>query len=136
MRFPALALGAALLCAAGVSAGDTGARRLGLAAAPTDAHAATNPYEGDTEAVRAGRRLFMRHCAECHGPDAHGTTRAPGLLSLTVKVASPGDVFWFLTNGDRRAGMPSWSRLPEPRRWQIVAFVKTLDTRAAPSPPK
>jgi mono/diheme cytochrome c family protein len=128
MRPLALTLGALLLCGAGLRAGDA-ARPTGLAAAPSSASAARNPYGGDVEAVRAGRKLFLRHCAECHSADARGTTSAPGLLRA-VAGASPGEVFWFLTNGDRRSGMPSWSRLPEPRRWQIVAFLKTLDAGA------
>ncbi|HXN22460.1 MAG TPA: hypothetical protein VOA41_06930 [Candidatus Dormibacteraeota bacterium] len=38
----------------------------------------------------------------------------------------PGDLFWFLTKGELRAGVPSWSRLPEAQRWQIVSYLKSL----------
>ena len=135
MRCQALTLGAAFLYDALGSAGESDRTRQpsGLATAPAGAHATANPYEGDGEAVRAGQKLFVRHCAECHGENAQGTAGAPRVSSQTVKRASPGDVFWFLTNGNRRAGMPSWSRLPETRRWQIVAFLKSLD--ATPTPP-
>jgi mono/diheme cytochrome c family protein len=106
-----------------------------LASAPASANAAANPYEGDAQAVGAGRKLFGRHCAECHGENSEGTARAPALLSQAVRLASPGDLFWVLTNGNRRAGMPSWSRLPDARRWQIVAFLKSLGAPQAPHQP-
>ena len=41
-----------------------------------------------------------------------------------VQNAPAGVLFWYLTNGDLRAGMPSWSRLPEAQRWQIATFLK------------
>jgi hypothetical protein len=33
----------------------------------------------------------------------------------------------FLTDGDLRKGMPSWSRLPEERRLQLVRYIKSLN---------
>lgn len=33
---------------------------------------------------------------------------------------------WILTNGVVRRGMPVWSKLPEPQRWQLVSFLKSL----------
>jgi len=43
-----------------------------------------------------------------------------------VQQATPGTLFWLLTNGVVRRGMPVWSKLPEPERWQIVAFLQSL----------
>jgi mono/diheme cytochrome c family protein len=42
-------------------------------------------------------------------------------------------LFWILTNGVVRHGMPVWSKLPEPQRWQLVSYVKSL-TASAPPP--
>jgi mono/diheme cytochrome c family protein len=111
-------------------------RKHGLARAPESARGRINPYEGGLEAARAGGKLFRRHCVECHGEKAQGSRRAPSLASRRVRAAPAGDVFWFLTNGNLAAGMPSWSRLPEPQRWQIVTFLQQLDSRpsAAPAP--
>jgi mono/diheme cytochrome c family protein len=117
-----------VLCAALGSAAqrDDEARKYGsgLAGAPVSARARVNPYEGKPEAVRAGRKLFERYCEECHGAGAN--RKAPALDSGKIEMAPPGDVFWIMTNGDLRAGMPSWSRLPEAQRWQIVSYIKTL----------
>ncbi|HYL10691.1 MAG TPA: c-type cytochrome [Candidatus Acidoferrales bacterium] len=106
--------------------------RSGLASAPESAHGRVNPYEGKAEAALAGRKLFERHCAECHGTDARGRGKAPSLDSGLAQLAPPGDLFWFLTNGNLRAGMPSWSRLPGAQRWQIVVYLKTLGERHTP----
>lgn len=98
----------------------------GLASAPESAHTRRNPYEGSADAALAGEKLFKRHCAECHGVDARGREHAPPLDSAAVYQAPPGDLFWFLTNGNLWRGMPSWSRLPDAQRWQIVSYLKTL----------
>ncbi len=100
--------------------------------ASASAHARLNPYDGQPDAVRAGHKLFARHCASCHGDQGRGG-EAPHVDADLVRDATPGDLFWFLTNGNLRRGMPSWSRLPDQRRWQLVAFLKTLD---APPPPR
>jgi len=42
-----------------------------------------------------------------------------------VGQASAGEIEWFLRNGRMRTGMPSWSGLPEARRWQIVSFLQS-----------
>jgi len=94
--------------------------------APAKAQARTNPLSSDPEAVAAGGKLFEQHCAECHGRKAEGTRRAPSLLGEQVRQASAGAIFWVLTNGVVRRGMPVWSKLPEPERWQIVAFLKSF----------
>jgi len=97
-----------------------------LTKVPEKARGRRNPLESDTDAVAAGGKLFEQHCAECHGLKAEGTKRAPSLLKPEVQQAPPGTIFWILTNGVVRHGMPVWSKLPEPQRWQIVAFLKSF----------
>jgi mono/diheme cytochrome c family protein len=101
-----------------------------LAKVPEKARAVRNPLENDSDSVLAGGKLFQRHCAECHGMKAEGSKRAPSLLREEVQQATPGALFWVLTNGVVWHGMPVWSKLPEPQRWQIVAFLKSF--RAQP----
>jgi mono/diheme cytochrome c family protein len=107
-------------------------RGSGLTEAPDAAHARENPYAGSPEAIRAGRKLFERYCAECHGADLRGRAKAPALDAGLVQAVPPGDLFWFLTNGSLWRGMPSWSRLPEAQRWQIVAYLKSVSPPAQP----
>ena len=90
-----------------------------------------NPLENDPQAVTAGGKLYAQHCVDCHGKAGAGTRRGPSLVSTVVQQAKPGAIFWILTNGEVRHGMPVWSKLPEPQRWQIVTFLKSL--KPAPS---
>ena len=91
---------------------------------PAEDRARTSPYAGQPDAIAAGARLFADHCARCHGADLEGTRGKPSLKTRVVEQATDGELFWLLRNGDLRHGMPSWSGLPEPERWQIVAFLK------------
>jgi mono/diheme cytochrome c family protein len=89
----------------------------------------TNPFANDPDAPVAGANVFAAHCAQCHGEDAEGKEGKgyrPNLHSDRVKQAAPGELFWLLTNGSIKNGMPSWSRLPEAQRWQVIAYVKSL----------
>jgi mono/diheme cytochrome c family protein len=104
-----------------------------LAKAPQKAADRHNPLAADPEAVAAGGKLFAQHCAECHGDMADGGKKGPSLLAPEVQQATPGALFWLLTNGVVRRGMPVWSKLPEPQRWQLVSFIKSL-TPPARSP--
>ena len=103
-----------------------------LAKAPAKARSRKSPQEGNTEAALVGRKLFAQHCAECHGPAAEGGKKAPSLRAEEVQQATPGALFWLLTNGVVRRGMPVWSKLPEPQRWAIVTYIKTLAPLPSP----
>jgi mono/diheme cytochrome c family protein len=81
---------------------------------------------GQPEPVLAGHRLFLRHCAQCHGEDAHGSRRGPDLGAARVRQATPAGLFDLLTNGRLRRGMPAWTRLPPEQRRQLVAYLETL----------
>ena len=97
-----------------------------LEKAPAKYRTKVNPLVKDKDAVAAGKVLFEEHCAECHGENALGTKKAPSLRAPEVQTAPPGSLFWILTNGIVRKGMPVWSKLPEPQRWQLVSFILSL----------
>jgi len=103
-----------------------------LTKAPRKAVGRRNPLAADPEAVAAGGKLFALHCAECHGDMAEGGKKAPSLLAQEVQGATPGTLFWLLTNGVVRRGMPVWSKLPEPQRWQLVSYIKSLGPASPP----
>jgi mono/diheme cytochrome c family protein len=102
-----------------------------LAKAPDKARAKRNPLESDPDAIAAGRNLFEQHCGECHGDTAEGGKKGPSLRAEQVQNATPGAIFWLLTNGVVRRGMPVWSKLPEPQRWQLAAYIKSLGAKPA-----
>lgn len=93
---------------------------------PAKDHMKTNPFENDPQAVASGRKLYELHCSECHGDKAQGTRYAPSLVHDEVQNSAPGTLFWILTNGIVRHGMPVWSKLPPQQRWQLVTFLKSL----------
>ena len=104
-----------------------------LQRAPEKYRAKTNPLANDADAAAAGRVLFEEHCEECHGKEAMGDKKAPSLRAEEIQNAAPGVIFWILTNGVVRKKMPVWSKLPEPERWQLVSYIKSLGTGAAVS---
>lgn len=97
-----------------------------LERAPAKYRGRTNPMAKDKDSIPAGKILFEEHCAECHGENASGTKKAPSLRAQEVQTAAPGTLFWILSNGIVRKGMPVWSKLPEPQRWQLISFIQSL----------
>ena len=94
---------------------------------PAAEHGKANPFEGQADAVSAGRRVFLQHCSRCHGENAEGTKKRPPLHSDRVQhEATVGDLHWILTNGNMGKGMPPWSKLPDEQLWQVITYLKSL----------
>lgn len=94
---------------------------------PAKDHVRSNPLAGRLDTVAAGARVYADHCAECHKADARGDGhKRPSLHSENLRNASDGDIEWFLRQGDLAHGMPSWSSLPTEQRWQLVAYLKSI----------
>ena len=105
-----------------------------LTKVPERARSRRSPFENDPDASVAGGQLFEQHCAECHGRKGEGGHKGASLLRPEVTGAQPGALFWILTNGVIWHGMPDWSKLPEPQRWQLIAFMKTLKPSSGDQP--
>jgi len=94
---------------------------------PLKEHVRTNPLAERPDTVSAGALLYRDHCQSCHKSDAQGDGhKRPPLRSEHIRIATDGDLEWFLRQGNLRHGMPSWSGLPEAQRWQIVSYLKSL----------
>jgi glucose/arabinose dehydrogenase len=111
--------------------------------APDSAQKMKNPYEGDDAAAQAGKPLYAKNCLSCHGKLGKGTGNVPSLVDGKLDSVAPGEVFWFITRGDKANGMPSWAFLPASQRWKIVTYVTSVlpalnaqpATAPAPAPP-
>lgn len=96
--------------------------------APESIAGKPNPLAGKTWAAAGGKKLFLRNCAECHDKDGNGLVKkhSADLQLPVVQQQSDGALFWKITNGNTGRGMPSFSKLPELERWQLVLFIRTL----------
>jgi mono/diheme cytochrome c family protein len=94
--------------------------------APAEAAEKTNPLSARPQLAAGGKKLFARNCAECHGHSGEGLKKAADLQLPIVQDQTDGALFWKITNGNPDRGMPSWSKLPELQRWQLVLYLRTL----------
>jgi mono/diheme cytochrome c family protein len=85
-----------------------------------------NPLAGQADAVPAGQKLYMKNCSHCHGKNAGGEGKAANLLLPRIHDARPGQLFWWIRNGNLPRGMPAWSHLSDGRIWQIVTYLQSL----------
>jgi mono/diheme cytochrome c family protein len=98
-----------------------------LKSVPAADRARTNPYAGQVDAAAAGKNLFANNCSKCHGANAEGKGRKPALVSDVLRNATDGEVQWLIKNGEPFKGMPGWGSMPEQERWQIVAWLRSVN---------
>jgi len=96
--------------------------------APAEETSRPNPLAQKPEAAGGGKKLFARNCVECHGQDGAGLVKkhSADLQLPIVQSQTDGALFWKITNGNADRRMPSLSKLPEPQRWQLVLYLRTL----------
>lgn len=92
--------------------------------APADAAARQNPLKDKPELAAGGKKIFSKSCAVCH--DAGEKQKGPHLASDAVQGESDGALFWKISNGNSRSGMPAFSSLPDAQRWQLVLYIRSL----------
>jgi mono/diheme cytochrome c family protein len=98
-------------------------------AAPAGAVQRANPLAGRFDVEPGGDKLFQQRCATCHGRNGRGSERAPNLATARVQAQTDGALFWKISGGNTRTGMPTFSFLPELQRWQLVLKVRALRSR-------
>lgn len=85
-----------------------------------------NPLATRPDTRAGGAKLFQQRCAACHRADGTGTSRGPNLTTSRVQRQSDGALYWKISSGNTRTGMPSFSAFPELQRWQLVSHVRAL----------
>jgi len=45
-----------------------------------------------------------------------------------TQAAKPGEIYWYITRGDKDNGMPAWASLPDQQRWQLVTYLRSMHT--------
>lgn len=103
--------------------------------APASAKSLKNPLSVNPETVEAGRQLFDKRCAVCHGQDGQAKTKLAASMKvkptdLTAKAMhgmTDGEIYWVITNGITNSGMPALkAKTSETERWQMTLYVKHL----------
>ena len=110
--------------------------------APTPQAVATmaslvNPVEMSAASVNRGRIQFQINCAVCHGVAGlgNGPVLKYGMFPPAIGAAAnpaasmpDGQIFGIIRNG--RGLMPSYNRIEEFDRWDIVNYLRTLQGKA------
>jgi cbb3-type cytochrome c oxidase subunit III len=93
-----------------------------------------NPVPADAESVEAGKKLYQRHCASCHGPNAKGD----GGLALSGGTpsdltddtwdygSSDGEIFVVIRDGVSSDMLSYKDKLNEKQIWQVVNYIRSL----------
>jgi putative copper resistance protein D len=91
------------------------------------------PYQAAS--IARGGTLYAKHCAVCHGASGRGDGPARWSLprdpaDLTAQHTADhtaGDLFWWVTHGIPRSGMPGVEDvMSETERWDVINFVRVL----------
>lgn len=90
-----------------------------------------NPVPADARSLRNGRMYYSINCAVCHGDGgkANGPVTkyglyVPPLMGASAEGRTDGYIWGMMRNG--RGGMPSYNRIEEMDRWDVVNYVRGL----------
>ncbi len=95
-----------------------------------------NPLAASESSLAAGRKIYTKTCAMCHGKT--GDANGPAVIELNIHPAklsdpqlatqSDGALFWKITTGKKP--MPAYGkRLSETDRWNLVNYIRTFSKR-------
>jgi PQQ-dependent dehydrogenase (methanol/ethanol family) len=81
------------------------------------------------------QQLFIKNCASCHGEDARGTAKGPGLaMNPRVAEQTAEQLRAFLERGNPSAGMPSFSDLPNADLAALAKYLRRLNVETITAP--
>ena len=97
-----------------------------------------NPVPSDAESVEAGKKLYQRYCASCHGPQAKGDggmALSGGTPSdLTDETwdygSTDGEIFVAIRDGVSSDMLAYKEKLNEKQIWQVVNFIRSLGPKS------
>lgn len=130
----ALVLGIALIAAFSVKSGVEASQHDSHehSHAPATAKKLKNPLQATEENIAAGKILYANKCATCHGEDGKANTNMA--TKMKVKPAdltalherTNGEIYWVITNGIKKSGMPAMKTASKEDRWKLTLYVKHL----------
>ncbi len=95
-----------------------------------------NPVPADAASLHRGRINFQINCAPCHGRAGKGDGEATKLgmvpmplVSDRAKALTDGYIWGMIRNG--RGLMPSYNRIEEMDRWDVVNYIRAVQGQLA-----
>lgn len=94
-----------------------------------------NPVPVDARSVANGRLEYQINCSMCHGFAANGSGTmmkygfAASLVGDQTKNRTDGYIWGMIRNG--RLTMPSYARIDQMDRWDIVNYIRTLQGKTS-----
>lgn len=98
-----------------------------------------NPEANTAESVEAGKVIYKRHCASCHGPNGKGD----GGMALSGGTPSDltddtwdygsteGEIFVAIRDGVSSDMLAYKEKLNEKQIWQLVNFIRSIGPKPA-----
>jgi mono/diheme cytochrome c family protein len=101
-----------------------------------------NPEPDNAETIEAGRKIYQRNCAGCHGPGGKGDgsmALSGGTPSdLTDDVwdhgSSDGEIFVVIHDGVSADMQGYKDKLTDKQIWQVIRFIRSLRVAESKSP--
>lgn len=101
------------------------------------------PFDTNEGVFESGAHIYHDQCAVCHGAPAHDSPYAKRMYppppqlwkrsargTVGVSEYEPGLAYWFVSNGVRLTGMPSFSgTLSETEMWQVSLLLKNANKK-------
>ena len=96
-----------------------------------------NPVPSDDQSIDAGRKLYQRHCAGCHGPQGKGD----GGMALSGGTpadltddtwdygSTDGEIFVVIRDGVSSDMQGYKEKLGEKEIWQVINFIRSLGAK-------
>lgn len=95
-----------------------------------------NPIAPDEASLAAGKKIYAKRCASCHGNTGNGD--GPDAVDLGIhpakftdpglKEEADGALYWKITVGKKP--MPDYGRRLSPEdRWNVINYLRTLSKR-------
>jgi len=91
-----------------------------------------NPVKADTESIKIGKDMWIRHCGVCHGRQGAGDGAQSGSLKTFMKdmgtapVQGQTDGVLYYKISEGRGEMPAYKeKISEKEIWSTVNFIRS-----------
>ena len=126
----------ALILAGAMSLAQTQHPATGAAHHHPDAAKQKNPVAADAASIAAGKAVYDKNCANCHGKTGTGdgmmgaelNPKPPNLTDAEWKHGdTDGELFLVIKDGAKGTGMKSFnSKLTEHQIWDVVNYIRSI----------